>query len=271
VGIGPAAVKDLIHLKHTGALGGFDRVIEIGAQQLSNYLLGDSETMADIHRAFGSNPAAINEIAWSESKAGVLEHMPDDAPASRVLWEAIGFKYAALDFDGHRDSIAIDLNRDAVPKTMRGAFQLLVNTGTTEHVANQDNAFKVMHDLICKGGVMMHELPAGGMMNHGLINYNMKFFWHLARENGYEVLALRMSSWETNPVPQNIIDNNQHFHGDNDFLKTTSTADFMITAIFRKVSDAPYVTPLDLPPAIMPKATQSLGTWEKIRRRIGGR
>ncbi len=48
-----------------------------------------------------------------------LEHQPEDAPSSRGLWESPGFSYSGLDFDRHHDSIAIDLNRDIVPRRLR--------------------------------------------------------------------------------------------------------------------------------------------------------
>jgi hypothetical protein len=65
-----------------------------------------------------------------------------------------------------------------------------VNFGTTEHVANQLNAFKLIHDLAAKGCIMVHTLPSHGQFNHGLVNYNPKFFWMLARSNGYRLLHM---------------------------------------------------------------------------------
>jgi hypothetical protein len=77
-----------------------------------------------------------------------------------------------------------------VPDRLRGRFQLVTNFGTTEHVVNQLNAFKIVHDLTAVGGIMMHELPAQGTLNHGFFAYQPKFFERLARVNGYEVLFL---------------------------------------------------------------------------------
>jgi hypothetical protein len=65
-----------------------------------------------------------------------------------------------------------------------------VNFGTTEHVANQLNAFKLIHDLAAKGCIMVHTLPSHGQFNHGLVNYNPKLFWMLAHSNGYRLLHM---------------------------------------------------------------------------------
>jgi hypothetical protein len=50
--------------------------------------------------------------------------MSDYAPSSREFWTSLGFQYAALDFDGHRDSVAIDLNRDLVPEEFANTCDL---------------------------------------------------------------------------------------------------------------------------------------------------
>jgi cyclopropane fatty-acyl-phospholipid synthase-like methyltransferase len=56
----------------------------------------------------------------------------------------------------------LDLNHDIVPEDWRSRFDLLINAGTTEHVVNHDNAFRVMHDLVKVGGFMIHEVPVAG-------------------------------------------------------------------------------------------------------------
>ena len=256
MGLSSNFVADLTELKKRAALDGISSVIEIGAQQLSNALLRSKEATDDLFRLYNRLSQALGSPNFQGAING-LEHQPDDAPASRLFWESLGFTYSALDFDGHRDSIAIDLNRDFVPRRLRGSFDLAVNTGTTEHVANQDNAFRVIHDLVRPGGIMMHDLPAQGMMTHGLINYNPKFFWHLCRENRYEVLFLKVCSHPLNPVPANVLDSNIQFSG-HQHISIESIPDFTIRAALRKTSNHPFVTPLDIPPITKTTQTPSL-------------
>jgi hypothetical protein len=100
---------------------------------------------------------------------------------------------------------------------------------------------------------MIHEVPAGGMLNHGLVNYNMKFFWHLCRENGYEVLNLEMTAGGAAPLPENIVASNRKHgrsRGQSEFL-SEPIRDWGIFASLRKVTDKPFVTPLDIPPEAM--------------------
>jgi hypothetical protein len=142
MGLNSHFVRCLVNLKRSGKLDGATRVIEIGAQQLSNDLLRALEDTDQLFREFGATPISLGVAASSQAAVGITENLPDQAPSSRAMWEHIGLKYSALDFDGHRDSIAIDLNRDAIPRRLRGAFDLVVNAGTTEHVANQDKCFQ---------------------------------------------------------------------------------------------------------------------------------
>lgn len=256
MGLGGEFVRRLTDLTQRGALENFSTVIEIGAQQLSNSLLEDDAALDELYSASGRQRVSLGSPIDAGSVGG-NQNLAYAAPSSREFWQSLGFHYTCLDFDGHRDSVALDLNKDDVPGRFRGAFDLLVNTGTTEHVANQDNAFRVMHDLCRPGGIMIHEVPAGGLLNHGMFNYNMKFFWHLCRYNNYKPLYLRLASYLSSPVPQNIIDSNTQFSGEGEFVDSNCTVpDLMITAVLQKPSAAPYVTPLDIPPDLIEKPTR---------------
>jgi hypothetical protein len=268
-------LTDLASLKRRGALDGFSEVVEIGAQQLAPNFLRDLPALDELYTLFGKACPELGQPGDAGRIDGI-ERLPDNAPSSRLFWQSLGFNYRSIEFDGHRDSIAIDLNRDAVPRQLRGKFHLVVNTGTTEHVANQDNAFRVMHDLATVGGIMIHALPAGGMMNHGLINYNTKFFFHLCRENGYEVLMLKTVATGINPVPQNILDSNRQFGDGVDAFHETgivtedaSVTDFFVLAMLRKKNANPFVTPLDIPAELIRRP--KTGVWHNLARRFGSK
>ena len=65
----------------------------------------------------------------------------------------------------------------------------------------------MIHDLTRHGGIMVHALPAQGMMNHGLVNYNFKFFWMLARSNGYTFIdAHFLHERQSYSLPKDIAD-----------------------------------------------------------------
>ena len=62
------------------------------------------------------------------------------------LFEKAGIRYEAIDIaDGYRTTI-VDLNHQGAPLWFRNAFDVVLNFGTTEHLLNQFNAFRVIHD-----------------------------------------------------------------------------------------------------------------------------
>jgi hypothetical protein len=104
-----------------------------------------------------------------------------------------GMDYLALDiFPGYQTEI-MDLNSERLPDRHLRAWNVVLNCGTTEHIANQLNAFKVIHDALDVGGVAYHDVPMLGYVDHGYFNYNPVFFEHLATANSYEILSMSLS------------------------------------------------------------------------------
>jgi hypothetical protein len=259
MGLGSNILREIIDLKRSGALTNMNKVVEIGAQQLNNDILRSKALIEEVCGLFGQTVIPQLGAPTDAGYEGTLELQSELAPPSQPFWEALRLEYATIDFGGHRNSRALDLNRDRVPRGWHNRFDLLVNAGTTEHVANQDNAFRVMHDLVRKGGIMIHELPSAGMPTHGLVTYTIKFFWHLCRENGYEVLRLEMIPGGASPLPGDIAASNVQFGrgGAAPQFQSEPIRDWAIFASLRKLNNAAYVTPLDLPPDAMPKPAHS--------------
>jgi hypothetical protein len=250
VGTGLRDFNLIVRLKDEGHLSPGGAVVEIGAQQLSNDVLRQREALKPIGEAFGIStvldlPAPTESILLH----GKLEHLDSAAPPARDVWQWLGFEYAAIDIDGSPGSIPLDLNFDEVPRKFRKHFQLVTNYGTTEHVANQLQAFKIIHDLVGRGGVMIHVLPAQGYLNHGLVNYNMKFFWMLARSNGYKWIYCDFGlSNESYCLPDNIRDNVRAFEKSIDQrAQGYSVVDCGISVVLQKVFDIEFVPPIDVP------------------------
>jgi hypothetical protein len=65
---------------------------------------------------------------------------------------------------------------------------VVLNFGTTEHVINQLNSFKIIHEALKPGGVAFHNLPSIGYVDHGYYAYHDVFFKDLILANDYEVL-----------------------------------------------------------------------------------
>ena len=250
MGVGVRDLALLVRLKREGFIQAQGAVMEIGAQQLANDALRHDEILAELQVAFGRSDLP----GWPKPSGGKIihgerEHLDEAAPRTRELWQWLGFEYAAIDIDGSPGSIALDLNYDPVPKELKARFNVVTNYGTTEHVANQLHAFKVIHDLTAQGGVMIHHMPTQGYLNHGLVNYNPKFFWMLARSNGYKWLYsdFRMSNAQYG-LPENIQSMVAQSEPDIEGrAEGYRTADCETIVAVQKSFDIEYVPPIDVP------------------------
>ena len=165
----------------------------------------------------------------------------------------MGFNYNAGEYGARRGATALDLNCDKVPYRLRSSFDLVVNAGTTEHVVNQDNAFRVIHDLAKVGGVMLHEVPGGGMLTHGVVSYNPQFFWLLCRDNNYDVFDLTVSHAVDAPISNDVLASNAQFAKSRKAIQSRlSVPIFVVTAMLQKQDDKAYVTPLGIPAEASP-------------------
>jgi len=241
---------ELLNRLHAGGLlTKATSIVEIGAQQLANDFLRSQERVEALGRLFSvTKKFDLPAPQASLIVEGGAEHVPETAPLARQFWEWLGFKYAAVDIDGSPNSIPLDLNFDAVPRRVRKKFDIVTNFGTTEHVANQLNAFKVIHDLTAVGGIMIHNLPAQGFINHGLVNYNPKFFWMLARSNDYRLVHFDYIGREVpTDFPSNLVESILPYAPDIGERKARyKFDDGGLIAVLQKVRDMKFVPPLDV-------------------------
>jgi hypothetical protein len=163
MGLGPPILALYRQLKLLGTVEGIDSVVELGSQGV------------------WCPDRRLLDVYINSSGTGLA--------ASRHLHEKLGFKYDCVDIDGNFGSPTLDINFDAVPPQARGKYGLTTNHGTTEHVLDQRNAFKMIHDFTAPGGLMLHALPFTVHLEHGFFNYQPNLFDALARYNSYETLG----------------------------------------------------------------------------------
>lgn len=250
MGIGPSELHLLAALKRAGHVRTGGAVVEIGAQQLTRQFLEARSQIVEVGELFGAlglpDLPAPGEALRSRSGAEVLS---PDAPHSDSFWRWLGLKHTAIDVDGSEGAIPLDLNFDLVPPEHVGVYDLVLNSGTTEHVANQINAMRIIHDLTRVGGVMLHILPAQGFTNHGLINYNLKFFWMLARSNHYKWFAMSFrSDGDPQPIDGDILSTLREYDAPGlAALENYRAENCGVLAVLIKDWDSPFVPPIDVP------------------------
>jgi SAM-dependent methyltransferase len=96
-------------------------------------------------------------------------------------------EYLAIDLHGTPAAKRYDLNQ---PLPLEKQFDLVTNIGTAEHVFDQCQLFRSMHDWTAPGGLMVHYFPNQGCFDHGFYNYHPTFVFDLCDANRYAIVLL---------------------------------------------------------------------------------
>lgn len=162
-------------------------------------------------------------------------------------WQAADWYYdvmlrrptrVAIDLDpAAPDCVRHNLN-ELVPECLHGA-DVVINTGTLEHVFDQRAVWQSCHDACKLGGLMVHALPLWGWLDHGFTNFNPTLVADLASENGYAVLCWLIYEIKTGwyaPIecPADVA---QH-------QARAAEHSAMMHVAFRKVSGEPFKVPM---------------------------
>jgi hypothetical protein len=155
-----------------------DRIAELGSQMIVRTV--PTRAIAQFIQRFRPD--------FDEAKlAASLPLNPYGVAYVGDMWHLCGLDYISYDVTEAPRSRVFDLNFHDVPAADQQSAIIVTNIGTTEHVANQLNAFRTIHDLLKVGGVALHSVPFTGMLNHALFNYHPKFFFSLIVNNRYRL------------------------------------------------------------------------------------
>lgn len=165
-----------------------------------------------------------------------------DAVFARKYFENIGFEYKAIDYFSVDGCLELDLNYSDIPDEYIGKFNVVTNIGTSEHIFNQFNCFKNIHDATDVGGLMAHGVPMNNMIDHGFFNAQPNLFLSMAVANDYEIIEFgigqskkQMSGkrFETY-VDIEVIDK---------YCKLDLTLDTGVWVVFKKTNSNPFKVP----------------------------
>jgi hypothetical protein len=185
MGIGMSDVEYIVDKGYLPAESA--RLLDIGSQNIMNVSAAAVVKMA---RHFG-NAMPEPDLA---KEADRLSYFSSPRPGEQTTYLSEIFDltpnafYTSYDVCPGLKTELFDLNTDDLPVSYRGSFDVVLNCGTTEHVTNQINSFKVIHEATKVGGIMLHQMPSVGWLNHGYYTYHPAFFDDLAHANGYEVV-----------------------------------------------------------------------------------
>jgi hypothetical protein len=255
-------LQAILRPRKAGLLSNRFSIAEIGAQQLTAEVLRDPHIMAAYAEAFGVSPRSFG-AAPSKSQEPGVERQWADAPYTKDFWDWLGCPYVAIDYDKSPHIIPLDLNFDDVPEQHKGKYDLVTNSGTTEHVVNQLQAMKIIHDLPAPGGLMIHTVPTQGNADHAMFNYNPKFFFTLSRSCRYHINEMRfLFAAEGVPIPQNIVEFVTRCEPERrPILNAHRVADTYLLVIMQKREDIPFVPPIEIHGGVIDDPIVSSRYW----------
>jgi hypothetical protein len=224
MGLGPPVLALYCQLKRLGVFEGITDVMELGAQ---NVWCPKPGIVKKLFEAFGKPPPPPD----------MLDRFANWKGSGSELYTALGFTYHCVDLDPQFNSIPLDLNFDPCPPEHVGKYGFVTNHGTSEHILNQYNVFKVMHDLTMIGGFMLHAVPFTVHLEHGFFNYQPNFFDALAKYNSYEVSGIWVGpGWQVAsfiPWEPNLLD----------YLVLNAQTTHLLVALVQKKYDKPFCVP----------------------------
>lgn len=236
-------LQKLDELRRNGLLAPRCSVLDIGSSNLYS-------ATPDELRAFLSHYNASADAAKLKMMADGSYFGPKGGINCTFVGELMdlcGMSYLSFDIANGYRTMAFDLNSEQVASTLSGSFDLVLNFGTTEHVMNQHNAMRVIHDAAKVGGYIIHEVPCIGFSDHGYVCYTPRFFFDLAGYNEYEVISFSYGTpVDGNELTKLIHDYAGYFPALESFRPIDyQPKDIPLRIVLRKVKAAPFRTPME--------------------------
>jgi len=207
-----------------------DSIVNIGSFDLMEYI--------DIDLSI----KLLQSLELESNEEGLDKYIEKNRISSKILWEKLGFKDSVfIDSDGVHKSLKFNLNLDIQKQyNFTKTFDVVTNFSTTEHVFNQHEVFRNIHNLCKKDGIIVHSLPLQGAWEHGLYNYHPNFFFALADKNNYKIEYFGIRHKDLQDY--NIVDLSEPEI--KSFLKNISAYDTMASIVLmRKQDDEEFRTP----------------------------
>lgn len=150
-------------------------------------------------------------------------------------------KRIAVDIDANACDIRHDLNRPFPVSAVERYFlpaDIIINTGTTEHIFDQRQVWESIHDCCKAGGLMVHTMPLWGWLDHGFYNYQPTFVTDIAAANGYEIVLWMFA--ELLPAFQMIVESAEDIYA----LAGRANPNALMQVVYRRTSEEVFRVPM---------------------------
>lgn len=110
-----------------------------------------------------------------------------------VFFKAIGFdSVESCDYsDFQAADHVFDLNKP-VPKHLHNKYDVILDSGTLEHVFHLPQVLKNIYDMLKVGGRVIHQLPASNWIDHGFYSFSPTLFYDYYTVNNWSIETSRI-------------------------------------------------------------------------------
>jgi SAM-dependent methyltransferase len=122
--------------------------------------------------------------------------------SDETLLAGLGFvERLTLDYSDYEavDEI-FDLNQAETPSHLQNRFDVVLDTGTLEHVFHVPNVLSNLHRMLKPQGRIVHLSPAANCLDHGFYSFSPTFFADYYHANRYEIHQLRVCRYSRDDV-----------------------------------------------------------------------
>jgi SAM-dependent methyltransferase len=162
-------------------------LLEIGEANWYNDI--DPLAMAEDVKRFVTEPVRRDALVQRIAELANSEDQEWQFHIAKVYYELFfaPSEIQAIDFGGTAIAKKLDLN---MPVVLDRRFDVVINHGTAEHIFDIAQVFRTIHDYTAPGGMMIHESPFTGWIDHGFYTLQPTLFFDLAEANQYSILGI---------------------------------------------------------------------------------
>ncbi|MBU6497865.1 MAG: methyltransferase domain-containing protein [Rhodospirillales bacterium] len=183
-----------------------------------NFLLAFAEANLGDALCLGRQGLHISQQngQWDAAQAILERHDPGRALGTLVSQD--GFAETFLRYIGCRTVLSMDyspfegaeiiydLNKP-VPKGLWGRFDVIIDSGTLEHIFNLPIAFQSIKRMLRPGGLFLSINAANNQLGHGFYQFSPELFWRVfAPETGFAIEKMQLVPMSGSPAPINLHD-----------------------------------------------------------------
>lgn len=180
MGLGTAAIKLNLDLWEDGLYNNIKSVMDFGSQDL-HIKLKDFEKFIETY----------NVPHYKRENFLDLNNWPGKPRcSSKPFYELLGVEqYVCVDMNRKHHALPIDLNKPLNNELAGLQFDMVTDHGTNEHVFHAAQAYKTMHRLCKKGGlIVIAQILYPFNIDHGYYRFDPFMFKSLSIANNYRIL-----------------------------------------------------------------------------------